>query len=75
LESRIIGIRQKKGIAWKWQAMVGAMTKAPLGGEKNRRQSDRPRKNRHQTQFVDRRSYDYYQSRDRRVEKDAPSVR
>ncbi len=24
----------KKGIVWKWQAMDGAMTKAPLGGEK-----------------------------------------
>lgn len=25
-----------KGIDWAWQAMDGAMTKAPLGGEKNR---------------------------------------
>ena len=25
-----------KGIDWKWQSMDGAMTKAPLGGEKNR---------------------------------------
>jgi putative transposase len=25
-----------KGIDWKWQAMDGATTKAPLGGEKNR---------------------------------------
>jgi putative transposase len=24
-----------KGIDWKWQSMDGAMTKAPLGGEKN----------------------------------------
>ncbi len=24
------------GIEWRWQAMDGAMTKAPLGGEKNR---------------------------------------
>jgi len=29
-----------KGIAWKWQSMDGAMTKAPLGGEKNRTESD-----------------------------------
>jgi putative transposase len=28
-----------KGIDWRWQAMDGAMTKAPLGGEKNRPQS------------------------------------
>lgn len=26
-----------KGIDWAWQSMDGAMTKAPLGGEKNRR--------------------------------------
>lgn len=26
-----------KGIDWGWQSMDGAMTKAPLGGEKNRR--------------------------------------
>jgi hypothetical protein len=25
-----------KGIDWKWQTVDGAMTKAPLGGEKNR---------------------------------------
>jgi transposase len=25
-----------KGIDWEWQSMDGAMTKAPLGGEKNR---------------------------------------
>jgi transposase len=29
------------GIDWKWQSMDGAMTKAPLGGEKNGRKSDR----------------------------------
>ncbi len=28
-----------QGIDWRWQAMDGAMTKAPLGGEKNRPQS------------------------------------
>jgi transposase len=27
-----------KGIDWRWLSMDGAMTKAPLGGEKNRRQ-------------------------------------
>jgi transposase len=32
-----------KGIDWKWQTMDGAMTKAPLGGEKNREKSDRSR--------------------------------
>lgn len=31
-----------KGIDWSWQSMDGAMTKAPLGGEKNRSQPHRP---------------------------------
>lgn len=29
-----------KGIDWQWQSLDGAMTKAPLGGEKNREKSD-----------------------------------
>jgi len=28
-----------KGIDWSWQSLDGAMTKAPLGGEKKRRKS------------------------------------
>lgn len=35
-----------KGIEWEWQALDGALTKAPLGGEKNRPQPHRPRKTR-----------------------------
>lgn len=31
---------RKKGIQWEWQSLDGAMTKAPLGGEKNREKSD-----------------------------------
>src|SRR5438105_7424523 len=31
-----------QGIEWAYQAMDGAMTKAPLGGEKDGAQSDRP---------------------------------
>lgn len=31
-----------KGIDWAWQSMDGAMTKAPLGGGKNRAKSDGP---------------------------------
>src|SRR5436309_15725940 len=31
-----------KGIDWEWLAMDGAVTKAPLGGEKKWAQSDRP---------------------------------
>ena len=29
-----------KGIDWKWQSLDGVMTKAPLGGEKNREKPD-----------------------------------
>ena len=32
-----------QGIDWDWLSMDGAMTKAPLGGGKNRPQSNRPR--------------------------------
>ena len=37
------------GIDWNWLAMDGAMTKAPLAGEKNRPQPRGPRQARHQT--------------------------
>ena len=43
-----------KGIDWNWLSMDGAMTKAPLGGEKNGPQSHRPRQVRRQTQPADR---------------------
>ena len=38
------------GIDWQWLSMDGAMTKAPLGGEKNRPQSDRSGQERGETQ-------------------------
>lgn len=38
------------GIAWEWQALDGAMTKAPLGGKRNRSQPHRPREKRDQAQ-------------------------
>src|SRR5205085_789608 len=40
------------GIEWRWQAMDGAMHKAPLGGEKNRTQSDRPGQNGHEREYL-----------------------
>ena len=40
-----------KGIDWSWLSMDGAMTKAPLGGEKNRSKSYRSRQNRRKTQY------------------------
>ena len=45
-----------KGIDWEWQSLDGAMNKAPLGGEKNRKKPDRSRENRRQAFGVDRRS-------------------
>src|SRR5262250_349187 len=43
-----------KGVDWRWLSMDGALTKAPLGGEKNRRQSYRSGQGRGQTQPADR---------------------
>jgi transposase len=37
-----------EGIDWSWQSMDGAMTKAPLGGEKNRPQPHGPGQRRRQ---------------------------
>lgn len=44
------------GLEWKWQAMDGVMTKAPLGGEKNRSKSDRSCQGRNEAQPANRRS-------------------
>lgn len=43
-----------KGIDWNWLSLDGAMTKAPLGGEKNRPQSYGSRQRRRQAQSADR---------------------
>src|SRR5712692_1139988 len=43
-----------QGIDWQWLSMDGAMTKAPLGGEKNRAKPDGPRQGGRQAQCVDR---------------------
>src|SRR3954453_10926866 len=43
------------GIDWEWLAADGAMTKAPLGGEKNRPQPDRPGQTGNQALGGDRR--------------------
>jgi putative transposase len=43
-----------KGLDWSWLSMDGAMTKAPLGGGKNRPQSHGPGQERRQTQPADR---------------------
>ena len=46
------------GIDWSWQAMDGAMTKAPLGGEKNRSESDGSGQNGDEAESSDRGSGD-----------------
>jgi transposase len=46
-----------KGIDWRWQSLDGAMSKAPLGGEKNREKPHGPRQARHQAVAVDGRSW------------------
>ncbi len=43
---------QLEGIDWSWLSLDGAMTKAPLGGEKNRAQSHRSGQKGHQTQLA-----------------------
>ena len=43
------------GLDWSFLSLDGAMTKAPLGGEKNRTQPHGPRKKRHETEPVGRR--------------------
>lgn len=45
-----------KGIQWEWQSMDGAITKSPLGGEKNREKPYRSRKTRRQEVRVNRRT-------------------
>lgn len=43
------------GLEWKWQTMDGVMTKAPLGGEKNRAKPNRSSENGNQAKLDDRR--------------------
>ena len=42
-----------EGIDWRWLSMDGCMTKAPLGGEKDRQKPHRPWQRRRQTQRPD----------------------
>src|SRR5215470_7636655 len=57
LKLRQAGVEQfdeLQGLDWQWLSMDGAMSKAPLGGEKNGRQSYRSRQTGGQTQLADR---------------------
>lgn len=51
----LLAYEELKGIQWDWQALDGAMTKAPLGGEKNRSQSHGSRQERHEAKPAHRR--------------------
>ena len=51
----LLAYEELQGIEWEWQALDGAMTKAPLGGEKNRSQSHGPGQARHEAKPADRR--------------------
>lgn len=46
-----------RGLDWRWLSLDGAMTKAPLGGEKNWGQPHRARQKRRQAQRPDRRTW------------------
>jgi putative transposase len=46
-----------QGIEWQWQSLDGAMTKAPLGGEKNREKPDRSGQTRGQAFGAHRRGW------------------
>ena len=50
-EAGLLQFDQAQGIDWSWLSMDGCMTKAPLGGEKNRQESDRSRQARGQAQY------------------------
>lgn len=52
-EQGLLEYDDMKGLEWRWQSMDGAMTKAPLGGEKNRSQPHRQGQRRRETQSVD----------------------
>ena len=53
-KSGLVAYDALQGIDWAWLAMDGAMTKAPLGGEKGGQEPHRSRQDRHQAERADR---------------------
>jgi putative transposase len=49
-ETGLLAYEEWKGIDWSWLSMDGCMTKAPLGGEKDRQKPHRSRQARHQAE-------------------------
>lgn len=62
----LLSYDQLQGIDWSFLSMDGAMTKAPLGGEKNRAKPDRSGQKRHQTQYGHRCEWHSHRDRGRR---------
>lgn len=54
-EAGLMAYDDWKGIDWSWLSMDGCLTKAPLGGEKDRQKPDRSGQARHQAQPAGRR--------------------
>jgi len=54
-ETGLLAYDEWKGINWSWLSMDGCMTKAPLGGEKDRQKPDRSRQEGGQAQSAGRR--------------------
>jgi transposase len=53
-EHGLLSYHDWKGLDWSWASLDGCMTKAPLGGEKDRQKPDRPGQERSQTQRAGR---------------------
>ena len=53
-EAGLVAYDDWKGIDWSWLSMDGCMTKAPLGGEKDRQKPHRPRQEGRQAQLAGR---------------------
>src|SRR3954469_9158919 len=51
-EAGLLEYDQLKGVDWSWLSMDGCMTKAPLGGKKDRPEPHRPGQDRHQAEPV-----------------------
>jgi putative transposase len=52
-QEELLQYDELKGLDWEWQAMDGAMTKAPLGGEKGGQEPHRSRQARDQKECAD----------------------
>jgi transposase len=56
-QTGVLAYDELKGLDWTWQAMDGAMSKAPLGGKSDWAQPHRPRQAGDQAKSADRRAW------------------